>query len=125
MASLLSFHLLGLYPVPSTTQFLVLSPFIPRYTIHNSFLGVSTTITTLNYDPKSVQKTIPPGTAAYVQNVTINGVPSASRCHFDFYDVFRVGGDVVITLTADKAAADDCLGNLPESISTGGFNRAR
>ncbi|KAG6866373.1 hypothetical protein C0991_005294 [Blastosporella zonata] len=125
MASLLSFHLLGLYPVPSTTEFLILSPFTPKYTIHNSFLNVSTTVTTVNYDTKSVQKTIPPGTAAYVQNVTVNGVPSASRCHFDFYDVFRVGGDVVITLTADKAAADDCLGGLPASISTGGFSQSR
>ncbi|KAG6817479.1 hypothetical protein H0H87_008104 [Tephrocybe sp. NHM501043] len=125
MASLLSFHLLGLYPVPSTTELLILSPFVPKYTIHNFFLNVSTTITTLNYNAKSVQKTIPPGVAAYVQNVTINGVPAASRCHFDFYDVFRVGGEVVITLTADKAAADDCLGGLPESLSTGGFSQAR
>ncbi|KAG6919383.1 hypothetical protein DXG01_006932 [Tephrocybe rancida] len=125
MASLLSFHLLGLYPVPSTTELLILSPFTPKYTIHNSFLGVSTTVSTVNYDAKSVQKIIPPGTAAYVQNVTINGVPTASRCHFDFYDIFRVGGEVVITLTADKTAADDCLGGLPESLSTGGFSHAR
>jgi len=61
----------------------------------------------------------------YVQNVTINGVPSGSRCYFDFYDVFRLGGDVVITLTADKAAADNCLGNLPHSVSTGGFASVR
>lgn len=125
MASLLSFHLLGLYPVPTTTQYLILSPFTPKYTIHNSFLNVSTTVTTVNYDAKSIQKTIPPGTPAYVQNVTINGQPSASRCHFDFYDVFRVGGQVVITLTADKNAADDCQSKLPESISTGGFAQAR
>ncbi|KAG6900776.1 hypothetical protein C0993_002200 [Termitomyces sp. T159_Od127] len=125
MASLLTFHLLGLYPVPSTTEFLILSPFIPKYTIHNAFLNVSTTITTLNYDAKSVQRTIPSGTAAYVQNVTINGVPTASRCHFDFYDTFRVGGEIIITLTADKAAADDCLGDLPASLSTDGFSQAR
>ena len=111
--------------VPSTTEFLILSPFIPKYTIHNSFLNVSTTVTTVNYDVKSIQKTIPPGTPAYVQNVTINGQPSASRCHFDFYDVFRVGGDVVITLTADKVAADDCQGKLPQSISSGGFVKSR
>lgn len=111
--------------VPSTTQFLVLSPFTPKYTIHNSYLNVSTTVTTLNFDPKSVQKTIPKGVAAYVKNVTINGQPAASRCHFDFYDVFRVGGDVVIELTADKGAADDCGGLLPESVSTGGFAQAR
>ncbi|KAJ7652080.1 glycoside hydrolase family 92 protein [Mycena polygramma] len=125
MASLLSFHLLGFYPVPSTTQYLVLSPFIPKYTIHNSYLNTSTTVTTIGFDSKSVQRIIPPGTAAYVANVTINGVPAASRCHVDFYDVFRLGGNVTIELTADKAAADDCLGALPESLSTGGFASAR
>jgi len=125
MASVLSFHLLGLYPVPSTTQFLVLSPFIPKYTIHNSFLNVSTTVTTVNYDPKSVQNPIPAGVAAYVKSVTINGQPSISRCHFDFYDVFRVGGEVVIELTANKTAVNDCGGTLPESISTGGFSQPR
>ncbi|KAJ6498896.1 glycoside hydrolase family 92 protein [Mycena sanguinolenta] len=125
MATLLSFHLLGLYPVPSTTQYLILSPFTPQYTIHNSYLNVSTTVTTVGFNAKSVQKTIPSGVAAYVANVTINGVPAASRCHFDFYDVFRVGGNVTIELTADKTAADDCLGSLPESVSTGGFASAR
>jgi len=125
MATFLSFHLLGLYPVPSTTQLLILSPFTPKYTIHNSFLNVSTTVTTINFDPKSVQKTIPKGTAAYVKSVTINGVPSASRCHLDFYDAFRLGGEVVITLTSDKTEANDCLGSLPESVSTGGFSKPR
>ncbi|KAF8971120.1 glycoside hydrolase family 92 protein [Flammula alnicola] len=125
MASLLSFHLLGLYPVPSTTQLLVLSPFTPKYTIHNSFLNVSTTVTTINFNSKSVQKIIPAGTAAYVQNVTVNGVPASSRCHFDFYDTFRLGGEVVITLTSDKTEADNCLGSVPESISAGGFAQPR
>jgi len=124
MATLLSFHLLGLYPVPSTTQYLILSPFTPKYTIHNSFLGTSTTVTTIGFDSHSVQKTIPPGAVAYVANVTINGV-AAGRCHLDFYDVFRLGGNVTIELTADKTAADDCLGALPESLSTGGFAAAR
>ncbi|KIM83325.1 glycoside hydrolase family 92 protein [Piloderma croceum F 1598] len=125
MASLLTFHLLGLYPVPSTTQFLVLSPIIPKYTIHNSYMNASTTVTVKNYDVKSVQKSIPAGTPAYVERVTINGKPTASRCHFDFYDAFRLGGEVVIELTADKDSADDCAGSLPESISTGGFSIVR
>jgi len=125
MASLLSFHLLGLYPVPSTTQLLILSPFTPKYTIHNSFLNISTTVTTLNYDSNSIQKTIPAGTPAYVQNVTINGVPSASRCHVDFYDAFRLGGEIVITLTANRTEVDSCLGHLPDSLSAGGFTQPR
>lgn len=137
MATWVAFHLLGLYPgksgmlrktfhllclsqVPSTTQYLILSPFIPKYTIHNAFLNVSTTITTVNYDPRSVQATIPPGVPAYVESVTVNGKKS-TRCYLDFDDVFRVGGEVVITLTADKTAADSCQGSLPASVSTGGF----
>lgn len=111
--------------VPSTSQLLILSPFTPKYTIHNSYLNVSTTVTVKNFDPKSVQKVIPEGTAAYVANVTIDGKPAASRCHFDFYDTFKKGGNIEITLTADKAAADDCLGALPESLSTGGFSKTR
>ena len=110
--------------VPSTTQYLVISPFIPKYTIHNSYLNVSTTVTTVNYDPKSVQTTIPLGVPAYVQSVTING-QNSTRCHFDFYDVFRVGGEVIITLTANRTVADNCQGSLPGSVSTGGFASAR
>ena len=63
--------------------------------------------------------------AAYVKSVTINGVASPNRCHFDFYDVFRVGGEVVIEVTADRDAANDCGAGLPESVSTGGFASTR
>ncbi|KAH9946931.1 glycoside hydrolase family 92 protein [Amylocystis lapponica] len=125
MASYLTFHILGLYPVPGTSQFLVVSPFLPTYTIHNSFLNVSTTVTVKNFDPRSVQPNIPAGVAAYVKSITVNGVVSPSRCHFDFYDVFRVGGEVVIEVTADKASVDDCGAALPESLSTGGFSVVR
>ncbi|KIP11580.1 glycoside hydrolase family 92 protein [Phlebiopsis gigantea 11061_1 CR5-6] len=125
MATLLSFHLLGLYPVPGSTELLVVSPFTPKYTVHNSFLNVSTTVTTKGFDARSVQQTIPAGAAAYVANVTINGAPLASRCHFDFYDVFKTGGDVVIEVTADKSAVDSCGASLPMSLSTGGFAVAR
>ncbi|KAI0072512.1 glycoside hydrolase family 92 protein [Panus rudis PR-1116 ss-1] len=125
MATLLVFHLLGLYPVPSTSQFLVLSPFTPKYTIHNNFLNISTTVTAANFDARSVKKNIPEGVAAYVKSVTINGKPSASRCHFDFYDTFRVGGNITIELVPDGESVDSCEGGLPESLSTGGWASTR
>ena len=81
MGTLLVFHLLGLYPVPSTSQFLILSPFTPKYTIHNSYLNVSTTVTVAGFNATSVQKTIPAGAAAYVKSVTFNNVTSPNRCH--------------------------------------------
>lgn len=127
MATLLAFHLLGLYPVPSTTQLLILSPFTPKYTIHNTYLNTSTTVTVLNFDPESTGKRkIPPGVAAYVKSVTINGEVSVSgRCYVDWYDMFREGGEVVIELTEDREGADDCEGMVPDSLSTGGWAEAR
>ncbi|KZT22603.1 glycoside hydrolase family 92 protein [Neolentinus lepideus HHB14362 ss-1] len=125
MATLLSFHLLGLYPVPSSTELLILSPFVPKYTIHNTYLNVSTTVTVKNYDPTSIQYPIPSGASAYVKSVTVNGQATESRCHFDFYDTFKVGGEIVIELTSNKTEVDSCAGSLPQSISTGGFASAR
>ena len=111
--------------VPSTSQFLILSPFTPKYTIHNDYLNVSTTVTVENFDAKSVANPIPKGASAYVKEVTVNGVKTESRCHFDFYDTFRVGGEIVIELTSDKSSVDSCDGSLPESLSTGGFATTR
>jgi len=125
MATVLIFHLLGLYPVPGSSQFLILSPFTPNYTIHNTYLNTSTTVTTLGFDPNSIQATIPNGAAAYVKNVTLNGVELSSKCHFDFYDVFRPGGEVVIEVTDDITQGNDCGSSVPESISTGGFATVR
>jgi len=58
-------------------------------------------------------------------NVTVMTQQNASRCHFDFYDTFRVGADIVITVTADRKAANNCGASIPQSISTGGFAMVR
>ncbi|THH13167.1 hypothetical protein EW146_g7023 [Bondarzewia mesenterica] len=123
MATLLAFHLLGLYPVPSSTELLVLSPFTPKYTIHNDYLNASTTVVAQNFDPASVNGTIPAGTAAYVKSVTVNNQTAPSTCHFDFYDTFRVGGVIVIELTADKDAVDDCGASVRSRCRRAGSRR--
>ncbi|KAI0276555.1 glycosyl hydrolase family 92-domain-containing protein [Russula aff. rugulosa BPL654] len=157
MATWLIWHLLGLYPgsyhsnpsllyhvwdtppkqkVPGTSELLIVSPMIPKYTVHNRYLNTSTTVTVEGFDARSVQETIPPGAAAYVQSVRVNVPPNngsnvmmqqqnASRCHFDFYDTFRVGADIIITVTADRNAANNCGASVPQSISTGGFAMGR
>ncbi|KAI0305662.1 glycoside hydrolase family 92 protein [Multifurca ochricompacta] len=125
MATLLSWHLLGLYPVPGTSELLVLSPMVPKYIVHNPYLNVSTTVTVEGFDMRSVNVTIPRGVAAYVQSVRIDNITQASRCHFDFYDTFHVGAEIVITVTSDRKAANDCSASVPQSISTGGFATLR
>lgn len=80
---------------------------------------------TKNFDARSVQKTIPKGAAAYVKSVTVNGLQMQSRCHFDFYDTFRVGGNIELDLVADANSVDSCGSTLPESLSTGGWATVR
>ena len=105
---------------------------IPEYTVHNRYLNTSTTVRVDGYDARSVRATIPRGAAAYVQSVRIDSdavaraqAQEATRCYFDFYDTFRVGADVVITVTSDRTAAQNCDGAVPHSISTGGFATVR
>jgi hypothetical protein len=98
---------------------------VPKYTVHNRYMNMNTTVTVDGFDARSVSTTVPHGAAAYVQSVHIDGVEqTASRCYFDFYDTFRVGADIVITVTS-KTAANSCGASLPHSISTGGFETIR
>jgi hypothetical protein len=117
--------------VPGTSELLIVSPMIPKYTVHNRYMNTSTTVTVEGFDSRSLQETIPRGAAAYVQSVRVStsndnvSTENASRCYFDFYDTFRVGADIVITVTADRNAANSCGASVPQSISAGGFAIAR
>ncbi|KAF8878744.1 hypothetical protein BD779DRAFT_1676727 [Infundibulicybe gibba] len=107
MALLLFFRLSNLCSVPSHCTQSHLQPSSPtqpgtsdtsfffalyvKYAIHGSFFNTSATIATITrrkFDAKS----------------------PALRHHFDFYGMFYVDGEVVITLTMDKSILDDCPG---------------
>lgn len=127
MQTLLLFHLLGLYPVPATKEFLVLSPFMPSYTIRNELLG-DLHVTVTNFDARSLARSIPSGVPAYVEKVLINGVERSGRCKVEMHDLFpgEVGkvNEMEIVLTADAGKVDSCgpaKEDLPSSLSTGGF----
>ena len=49
MASYAFFYLSGLYPVPSTRQFLLSSPYFPEISFFNPILGKKTTIRSKNF----------------------------------------------------------------------------
>jgi putative alpha-1,2-mannosidase len=126
MATLLLFHLFGLYPVPSTREFLIVSPFLPSYTLTNSQLG-TVTVTAKDFDKRSLKKMIPSGARAYVKSVSINGVKQSSRCKILFEQLFPGGQkhtDIVFEM-ATKDQVTDCGSSdedLPSSMSTGGFD---
>ncbi|KAH8994076.1 hypothetical protein EDB92DRAFT_2113617 [Lactarius akahatsu] len=90
------------------TTKLVLSPIVPKYNGHDPYLNASTTVTVDGLDARSVRATVLHGAAA---------------CQIDFYDTFRAGADVVITVIT--VTADSCGASVPQSISTGGLARTR
>ncbi|KAK7040737.1 hypothetical protein VNI00_009643 [Paramarasmius palmivorus] len=122
MAALLTFHLLGLYPVPASKQLLIGSPFLSSFTIVNNLLGTSTEFTVKNFDKATLNMTPPAGSRLFVKSIIIDGEPSRSLCVIDFDQVVG-GGKIVIEVDSDAEAARDrgCGGKLPDSLEDGGF----
>lgn len=127
MASLLSWYLLGFYPVPGTKEMLILSPFVPGYTIHNTLLG-DVTVTVTNFDSRSINSPkglIDSGVRAFVKSVKINGTLHVSRCRISFDDFFpSKGAATTIEIELTDEEIDSCGGGegaMPASLSKGGF----
>jgi putative alpha-1,2-mannosidase len=137
MATLLVMHLLGLYPIPSTREFLIVSPFVPSYTLHNTLLG-NVTFKAQDFDPSSLNGDGPlqSNTRAYVKDVTINGKQQTSRCKISFDDIFPAAATAdnaipipqnteIIFAMGTQAEVTNCgpdPSDLPSSLSTGGFS---
>ncbi|SNX81309.1 uncharacterized protein MEPE_00014 [Melanopsichium pennsylvanicum] len=125
MASLLGWYLIGFYPTPGTKELLVLSPFMPGYTINNPVLGKAT-VTVTGYDEKSIGKTVPRGVKAYVGQINLDGKKHSSKCRMSFDDLFpgTPGGERKVEIVLTEKQLDGCGdgdGDAPASLSTGGF----
>jgi len=125
MAALLTFHLLGLYPVTSSKQLLIGSPAVSAWTLHNNLLDTTTTFTVDGFDSSTLTAAPPSGSRLFVKSITINGKESESLCWIAFDDVVG-GGNIVIEVDGDQNAAVQrgCGAGknaLPDSLGTGGF----
>ncbi|KAL8338997.1 hypothetical protein RB598_007353 [Gaeumannomyces tritici] len=116
MSSLVVWYMLGLYPVPASAEMLVLSPFLPGYTVHNELLG-DVRVTVTGFDPASLNSTIPAGARAFVDDLRLDG-KSVGRCRVDF-DQFFSARNVEFVMTAEEKKG--CAGQEPSSVSSGGF----
>jgi hypothetical protein len=125
MAALLTFHLMGLYPVPSSRQLLIGSPLLSSFTIHNNLLKTSTKFTVVGFDSATLAQKPPSGSRVFVKSIKINGNQTPSLCWISFDDVVG-GGEITIEVDGDAAtAATRGCGQgekvLPDSLESGGF----
>ncbi|KAK2729455.1 glycoside hydrolase family 92 protein [Colletotrichum kahawae] len=116
MASLLTWYLLGFYPVPASGEMLVLSPFMPGYVVKNELMG-TINVKVTGFDPASLARNIPPGARAYVETVKLDGV-AKGRCRIDFKQFFAAKEVEFVMADAKK---DGCDGQEPSSLSADGF----
>ncbi|KAL1718177.1 glycoside hydrolase family 92 protein [Schizophyllum commune] len=122
MAALLTFHLLGLYPVPATKQLLLGSPFLSSYTINNDLLGTSTTVSVTNFDSSTLKASPDDGSNLYVQSVSVNGQARDTICYIPFDDIVGGGNiEIVVGSTPPESGCGSATNALPDSLEDGGF----
>ncbi|KAJ3514058.1 hypothetical protein NLJ89_g2591 [Agrocybe chaxingu] len=122
MASLLVFHLLGLYPVLASTQFLLSSPFLSSYTITNALRGTRTRVSVNGFDSSTLLATPPSGSRLYVVGVQVNGVRRETVCWIGWDDL--VGGGEIVIEVGEKPLEEGCgtgAAARPASLEDGGF----
>jgi hypothetical protein len=110
MAALLIFHILGLYPVVSTSEFLIGAPMLSKgFTLSNELFGTETTFTI-------------EGSGSYLTSITVGGEAREGVCVIDWEDVIG-GQEIVLVVDNDQEAAQErgCGSRLPASLATGGF----
>lgn len=111
MQSFLIWNILGLYPITTTTTFLIASPWLPSVTIKPQTLTNSTRATTIETTGGDV-----PG-AIYIQSVTLNGQPWTKNW-ITWDDLFANGGKLSMVMGTEPKRWD--TGPLPPSYATGG-----
>ncbi|KAJ3516547.1 hypothetical protein NLJ89_g1063 [Agrocybe chaxingu] len=119
MGSYAAFYLLGLYPLPATSQILLSSPYFRQISFFNPVFNTTTKIVSKGFAGNPLDGT---GGQVFVKSVAVNGKPYKSNCYLD-WDVFVNGSLVELTLTDDiTVSCGTGRDALPPSISTGGYS---
>ncbi|KAI3612903.1 glycoside hydrolase family 92 protein, partial [Moniliophthora roreri] len=116
MGSYVAFYLVGLYPLPGTTQFLLSSPYFKEVSFFIPVLNKTTIIKANGFVGNPEDGT---GGTVFVKSVRVNGEVYKSNCYLD-WDVFVNGSIVDLELTDDiNVTCGDGPQALPPSLSTG------
>ena len=118
MAALLTFHILGLYPVPATRQLLIGSPLVSSYVLKNNLFQTETNVTVQGFDHTSLSATPPTSSRLFVKSITINGTPNESLCWISL-DVSTSGGN---TEGTSARGCGNSTNSLLGSLETGGLS---
>ncbi|KAK7006255.1 glycoside hydrolase family 92 protein [Favolaschia claudopus] len=102
---------LGFFPVAGQSIYLLNRPYFPKITLRNEINGATAIIRAVNFG----------GENRYIQSATLNGKTYTKN--WISHDFFRYGGTLELVMGKGKESKwGTGEGDVPESLSTGGFN---
>ncbi|KAH7126661.1 glycosyl hydrolase family 92-domain-containing protein [Dendryphion nanum] len=116
MGSFVAMSMMGIFPVPGQSVYLLTPPFFPSISITSPLTGKTATIRSTNFDPAYANISI--------QSVTLDGAPYTKN--WISHDFFVNGGELVLVLGRNESLWGTKVQDLPPSLSDyRGFGEVR
>ncbi|KAJ5939698.1 secreted glycosidase [Penicillium verhagenii] len=121
MGSFVAMSMMGLFPNPGQSVYLLTVPFFESVSITSPLTGKTATLRVFNWaDYNSIDDT---GGSGFIQSATLNGQPF-TRSWVD-HDFFTEGQDLVLTLGRNESTWGTKAEDLPPSLSHSSSVQAR
>ncbi|KAJ6036369.1 secreted glycosidase [Penicillium herquei] len=121
MGSFVAMSMMGLFPNPGQSVYLITVPFFESISIASPLTGKTATVKVINWaNFNSLNNT---GGAGFIQSATLNGQPY-TRNWVD-HDFFAEGQDLVLVLGRNESTWGTGADDLPPSLSTSSGVQAR
>jgi len=113
MGSFVAMSMMGLFPNPGQSVYLITVPFFESVSIVSPLTGKTATLRVINWDKfNSLNNT---GGTGFIQSATLNGQPYTKN--WVSHDFFTEGQDLVLVLGKNESAWGTKLEDLPPSLS--------
>lgn len=107
MGSFVAFSMIGLFPVPGQSVYLITPPYFESVNITNPLTGNTASVRNVGFDPTYQN--------VYIQNATLNG--QAYTKNWIDHTFFTNGGELVLYLGGSESAWGTGAENVPPSLS--------
>ncbi|KAJ5489234.1 secreted glycosidase [Penicillium diatomitis] len=115
MGSFVAMSMMGLFPNPGQSVYLITVPFFESISIISPLTGKTATVHVVNWAQFSAANST--GSTGFIQSATLNGKPYTRN--WVSHDFFTEGQNLALTLGADEGAWGTRPEDVPPSLSTG------
>ena len=114
MGSFVAMSMMGLFPNPGQSVYLITVPFFETISITSPLTGNTATVHVANWNDFSDKNST--GSTGFIQSATLNGKPFTRN--WITHDFFTEGQELVLVLGSDESTWGTGADDLPPSLST-------